>query len=193
MEEELNPADTNMIAEGAVVDKSEGDIDISRNVIIKKVIFFAVGIAGVIVGSSLLVENGIKIAEQLGVPSILIAITFTALGTSLPELVTAITSIRKGVSNLGVGNILGANILNVVQVIGISAIVNPISVAHDVSITRFQFPFVIAIVGCAILFGLKSKITFQRWHGAALLILYGIFLLLNLMRENTPFLGDLIF
>jgi cation:H+ antiporter len=193
IEDQLNPADTTVIAEGAVYDRDEGDIDVSRNVVLKKIFFFAVGIVGVIAGSSLLVENGIKIAEQLGIPAIVIAITFTALGTSLPELVTAITSIRKKVSNLGVGNIIGANILNVVQVIGISAIVNPIPVDHDISINRFQFPFVIIIVGAAILFGLMAKDTFRRWQGAVLLVLCSIFILFNLLRENTPILGALIF
>jgi cation:H+ antiporter len=193
IEEKLNPADRRMIAEGAVYDKDEGDIDVSKNVVLKKIFFFAVGITGVIIGSSLLVENGIAIAEQLGVPSIVIAITFTALGTSLPELVTAITSIRKKVSNLGVGNIIGANILNVVQVIGISAIVNPITVEHDISIPRFQFPYVILIVGVSIVFGLISKDSFKRWHGVVLLALYSIFLVFNLMREDTPVLGHLIF
>ena len=193
IEEALNPADTRMIAEGAVYDKDEGDIDVSKNVILKKIFFFAVGITGVIIGSSLLVENGIAIAEQLGVPSIVIAITFTALGTSLPELVTAITSIRKKVSNLGVGNIIGANILNVVQVIGISAIINPITVEHDISIPRFQFPYTILIVGAAIVFGLTTKDSFKRWHGAVLLLLCSIFIIFNLLREKTPILGALIF
>jgi len=193
VEERLNPEDTQTIAEGAVYDKDEGDIDISRNVIIKKSAYFIVGIAAVIVGSGLLVDNGIRIAEILGVPSIVIAITFTALGTSLPELVTAITSIRKKVSNLGVGNIIGANILNVVQVIGISALVNPISIAHDPTIVSFQIPMAILLVCLAVFFGIFSKRNFQRWQGLVLLAVYSIFLVFNLLRENTPFLGPIFF
>lgn len=193
IEEKLNPEDTKVIAEGAVYDKDEGDIDISKRVIIKKILMFVVGITAVIVGSGLLVDNGIRIAEILGVPSIVIAITFTALGTSLPELVTAISSIRKKVSNLGVGNIIGANILNVVQVIGISAIANPISIRHDPTIVSFQIPMVILIAGVAVLFGIISKGGFKRWHGIILLAIYSLFLLFNLMRENTPFLGEIFF
>ncbi len=193
IEETLNPEDTTVIAEGAVYDKSEGDIDVSRNVVIKKIVFFIIGITAVIIGSSLLVDNGIRIAEILGVPSIVIAITFTALGTSLPELVTAITSIRKKVSNLGVGNIIGANILNVVQVVGISAIVNPISIQHDPTIVSFQIPMVLLIAGLAILFGLSAKGQFKRWQGFVLLTVYSIFLMFNLLRENMPILGDIFF
>jgi cation:H+ antiporter len=122
-----------------------------------------------------------------------LAVTFTALGTSLPELVTTITSIRKKVSNLGVGNIIGANILNVIQVMGIAAVVSPIPVSHDVSIIRFQFPLVLLLSGLAVLFGLTAKGSFKRWHGVVLLVLYSVFLIFNLMRENTPFLGALIF
>lgn len=193
IEDELNPEDTKVIAEGAVYDKDEGDIDVSRGVIIKKTFLFVIGITAVIYGSSLLVDNGILIAEILGVPSIVIAITFTALGTSLPELVTTISSIRKKVSNLGVGNIIGANILNVVQVIGISAIANPISIKHDPTIVSFQIPMVIVLVGLALLFGMISKGGFKRWQGVILLVVYSIFLMFNLLRENMPILGELFF
>jgi cation:H+ antiporter len=193
IEEQLNPEDTVMIAEGAVYDKDEGDIDVSRSVIIKKILMFIIGISAVIFGSSLLVDNGIRIAEILGVPSIVIAITFTALGTSLPELVTAISSIKKKVSNLGVGNIIGANLLNVVQVIGVSAIANPISTQHDPTMLSFQIPMVIILVGIALLFGIFSKGGFSRWQGFVLLVIYGIFLMFNLLRENMPILGDIFF
>ena len=70
-------------------------------------------------GANLLVDNGILIAEALGVPERVIAVTFIALGTSLPELVTSLVSIIKGYGNVGLGNIVGANILNMLLVIGI--------------------------------------------------------------------------
>lgn len=73
------------------------------------------------IGARLLVNNGILIAEALGVPERVIAVTFIALGTSLPELVTAVTSVIKGHGAVSVGNILGANILNLLLVIGIPA------------------------------------------------------------------------
>lgn len=193
IEESLNPEDTQVVAEGAVLDKDEGDIDISRKVILRKIFFFIVGITAVIIGSGLLVDNGIAIAEFLGVPSILIAITFTALGTSLPELVTTISSIRKKVANLGVGNIIGANILNMVQVIGFSALVEPIPLDQDKTLLTFQFPATLLIVGTALAFGIWSKKGFRRWHGILLLALYSVFLAFNLLRENTPILGPIFF
>ena len=179
--------------EGVSYDEEEKDINVSRKVILKNIFFFIIGITLVIIGSNLLVDNGIRIAEILGVPSIVIAITFTALGTSLPELVTAITSIRKKVTNLGVGNIIGANILNIVQVLGISSLVTPIPLGKDPSILTFQFPLVIIIVSCAILFGVFGKNGFKRWHGAVIFAFYFIFLISNLLRENMPWFGLIIF
>ena len=193
IEEKLNPEDTQVVAEGAVVDKDEGDIDISRKVIFRKIFFFLVGITAVIIGSGLLVDNGIAIAEFLGVPSILIAITFTALGTSLPELVTTISAIRKKVSNLGVGNIIGANILNMVQVIGFSALVEPIPLDQDKTLMTFQFPATLLIVALALAFGIFTKKGYRRWQGIVLLALYAVFLTFNLLRETTPILGPLFF
>ena len=193
IEETLNPADTQEVAEGAVVDRDEGDIDISRKVILRKIFHFVIGISAVIIGSGLLVDNGIAIAEFLGVPSILIAITFTALGTSLPELVTTITAIRKKASNLGVGNVIGANILNMVQVIGFSALVEPIPLDQDKTLLTFQFPATMLIVGVALAFGIFAKKGYRRWHGILILALYAVFLAFNLLRENTPILGPLFF
>ncbi len=75
--------------------------------------------AALFAGARLLVNNGIVIAEELHVPERVIAVTFIALGTSLPELVTTVTSLIKGHTDMGLGNIIGANLLNYLLVIGI--------------------------------------------------------------------------
>ena len=84
----------------------------------KSVLLLVVGAAVIAVGADLLVDNGKIIAAALGVPESVIALTFIALGTSLPELVTAITSLAKGHSSLSLGNIIGANLFNLVLVSG---------------------------------------------------------------------------
>ena len=84
-----------------------------------------VGAACIAVGARLLVDNGTKIAEALGVPESVIALTFVALGTSLPELVTALTALHKGHSALSLGNIVGANLFNLVLVSGLSFTLHP--------------------------------------------------------------------
>ncbi len=80
------------------------------------------------VGANLLVENGTLIAQALGVPESVIALTFVALGTSLPELVTAITSLLKGHGALSLGNVIGANVFNLVLVSGVSVTLAPFDV-----------------------------------------------------------------
>lgn len=86
----------------------------------KTLILLVAGAAVIAVGANLLVDNGTLIAQALGVPESVIALTFVALGTSLPELVTAITSLIKGHSDLSVGNVVGANVFNLVLVSGVS-------------------------------------------------------------------------
>jgi len=179
--------------EGIAYDEKENDFNVSMQLIVKKIVFFVFGVLLVIIGSNLLVDNGIKIALLLNVPSFLISVIFTSVGTSLPELITAITSIRKGVSNLGIGNIIGANILNIIQVIGISALLRPIPVAAEKSILSFQLPVLFLMILSVILYGLFDKGRLSKWGGLWLFVLYLIFLSVNLMRESAPILGPIIF
>ena len=89
------------------------------------------GAAIIAFGANLLVDNGIIIAHKIGIPESVIALTFVALGTSLPELVTAITSLAKGHGALSLGNIIGANIFNLVLVSGLAITINPFDVPND--------------------------------------------------------------
>ena len=91
----------------------------------KTLILLVAGAALIAVGANLLVDNGTLIAQALGVPESVIALTFVALGTSLPELVTAITSLIKGHSDLSVGNVVGANVFNLLLVSGVSVTLAP--------------------------------------------------------------------
>jgi len=92
-----------------------------------------IGAALIAAGARLLVDNGTRIAEALGVPESVIALTFVALGTSLPELVTAVTSIVKGHSALSLGNIIGANFFNLAFVSGVSVTLSPFSIPQNAS------------------------------------------------------------
>ena len=94
----------------------------------KNILFLILGAGIIAVGADLLVDNGTLIAQALGVPESVIALTFVALGTSLPELVTAITSLVKGHGALSLGNVIGANLFNLVLVSGISVTLSPFDV-----------------------------------------------------------------
>ena len=97
----------------------------------KELGLLAVGAVLIAVGADLLVDNGTLIAQALGVPESVIALTFVALGTSLPELVTAITSLIKGHSDLSVGNVVGANVFNLVLVSGVSVTLAPFTIPQS--------------------------------------------------------------
>jgi cation:H+ antiporter len=182
IEDEAEMTAGEQLYEGVALNRIEQEIDISRRVVSKYLAYFLLGITLVLFGSNLLVDNGIALAELLGVPSVIVAITFTAIGTSLPELVTLISSLRKKAANLGIGNIIGASILNIIQVLSVSAIIRPIPLADDPHILYILLPLVLIIVSVAVLFGVFNKKGFKRWQGLVLFMFYLVFLLLNIQQ-----------
>lgn len=96
--------------------------------IAKEIFLLVAGAAVIAVGADLLVDNGTLLAEAAGVPQTVIALTFVALGTSLPELVTAITALIKGHSDLSLGNVIGANLFNLVLVSGLAVTLHPFNI-----------------------------------------------------------------
>lgn len=183
----------NPMPEGMAYDEAQNDFNVSIQLMIQKIIFFILGVSLVLFGSNLIVDNGIYIAALLGVPNYLIAAIFTAVGTSLPELTAVAASVRKGVSSLGIGNIVGANILNILQVIGISALLHPLAVSAEKSILLFQLPMLtvmaLSITGLAAFSGKRLS----QWGGIWLFFLYFIFLCFNLFREAIPGFGPILF
>lgn len=97
------------------------------------------------VGAKLLVDNGILIAQGLGVPESVIALTFIALGTSLPELVTAVSALLKGHGSLSLGNIVGANLFNLVLVCGASVTLAPFYVPQSATIAGMNASLVLEL------------------------------------------------
>ena len=116
-----------------------------KSSLLKEIILLVIGAAFIAVGARLLVNNGTLIAEALGVPESVIALTFVALGTSLPELVTAITALAKGHGALSLGNIIGANIFNLVLVSGMSITLNPFAVPSEKLIAGMNASFVVDV------------------------------------------------
>jgi cation:H+ antiporter len=148
--------------------------------IVKPIVFLILGAAVIAVGADLLVENGTKIAETLGVPQTVIALTFVALGTSLPELVTAITSLAKGHGALSLGNIIGANLFNLVLVSGVAISINPFDVPSAATIAGMNASFVLDIpVMFAVMALMTLPVIFRgklsRWQGITLLCIYAAY------------------
>lgn len=138
------------------------------------------GAAIIAVGADLLVDNGTIIAKELGVPETVIALTFVALGTSLPELVTTITSLKKGHASLGIGNVIGANIFNLVLVSGASVALQPFEVpvgnliAGINSSLVLDLPLVVVAMALLTVPALLRK-KLSRWQGIVLLCIYAAF------------------
>ena len=157
------------------VEENQEEVDIK-----KAVLLLIIGAALIAVGANLLVENGTLIAQALGVPESVIALTFVALGTSLPELVTAITSLIKGHGALSLGNVIGANLFNLVLVSGASIALAPFSVPTSKVLFGMNSSLVFEI---PVMFGvmliltvpalLKEKL--YRAQGIALLLIYAAF------------------
>lgn len=145
-----------------------------------ELVLLVIGAAVIAVGADLLVENGTAIAQTMGVPETVIALTFVALGTSLPELITTITSLRKGHASLGIGNVIGANVFNLVLVSGVSVSLAPFEVpvgkmlfGHNASLV-LDMPLMLIVM---LLLTVPALITkkLERWQGVTLLIIYVAF------------------
>ena len=139
------------------------------------------GIAGIVIGSNLLVDYGSAFASLLHIPEIIIAVTIVAIGTSLPELITTVNALIKKNSSLSAGNIIGANIIDVCLILPICAIIGAATGASGLLVSRqsiyLDFSFCLGILATAAIPPLVTK-KFQRWQGIACLALYITYLVL---------------
>ena len=148
----------------------------------QELLLLIIGAAVIAVGADLLVEHGQVIAIGLGVPETVVALLFVALGTSLPELVTTITSLKKGRASLGVGNVIGANIFNLVLVSGVAVSLAPFDVPVENTLLNtglnlslvFDIPVMLGVMSLMIFPALAKK-KLSRWQGIALLCIYAAF------------------
>ena len=144
------------------------------------IVMLIAGAALIAVGADLLVDNGTLIAQALGVPESVIALTFVALGTSLPELVTAITSLAKGHGALSLGNVIGANVFNLVLVSGVSVTLAPFSIPRSAVIAGRNASLVLEIPVMLLVMALLTVPALTRGklfrsQGVALLLIYAAF------------------
>jgi len=154
--------------------------ELRHNSLFKAIFLVIIGGFAIVIGGNLVVKNAIKIAVLWGVSKKLIAISVVAFGTSIPEIVTSITAGLKGKTSIAVGNIIGSNIYNIVFVLGIASIINPILVQHKISND------IIICLGFSLLFFLytlkKKKII--RLHGIIFIILYIIYIFYLIITDN---------
>lgn len=147
----------------------------------KEIALFITGALLVVVGSRILVDAGISIAEWLGVPEMIIALTLVALGTSLPELITAVSALLKGHQDISIGNILGANTMDIALILGASSQIRPLTILPQS--LSYDFPFMLLIMVLLMIFGITGR-KLERWEGGLILGAYfgyivGLFALYN--------------
>lgn len=135
------------------------------------------GLVLVIIGARILIPAASEIAIRLSVPEDVIAATMVAFGTSLPELMTAIAAVRKGHPEITVGNIVGADVLNVLFVIGAAAAAAPLAIPDNFYF--FHFPAMLIILFSFRVFISMNKMVFHRWQGVWLLTVYATYVVLQ--------------
>lgn len=161
-------------------------IQFEKSTLAKNIILFVIGAGAIVFGAQLMCDNGAKFASLLGVSDDLIGVTILAVGTSLPELVTAITAIAKKKSDLSVGNVIGANIIDISLILPLCAFISAGKFGAELPVSPqslvLDFPFCLAVAGVALLPALIFG-KFKRWQGA--LLLAGYVTYITLLVLNT--------
>ena len=148
-----------------------------------KIFFFVIGTASIVFGAEFLVSSGKTIASSIGISETIIGFTVIALGTSLPELVTTLTAIRKKEASLSVGNIVGANIIDTTLILPLCAVINGKPLPVDRINLVFDFPVCIAAAAVAIIPTIIQG-RFKKWQGVALLSIYALYMLFLVLNET---------
>jgi cation:H+ antiporter len=146
-------------------------------------VLMAIGLAGLCLGSQFLIEGAVDLAKAAGVSDTVIGLTLVAVGTSLPELATAIVAGMRGHSDVALGNVLGSNIMNILLIVGILAIITPFHVATEVLHVDMW------IMGAASLLLLPVLIIgkgINRLGGGFFLLLYAGFIAYQLLSGKIP-------
>ena len=164
---------------GAGAEKAE---TFEKKEIPAKIVFFVLGTASIVFGAEFLVSSGKTIASGIGISETIIGFTVIALGTSLPELVTTLTAIRKKENSLSVGNIIGANIIDATLILPLCAVIDGRALPVDKINLVFDFP--VCITACAIAVVptiIQGK--FKKWQGFMLLAVYALYMLCLVLNE----------
>ena len=146
---------------------------------LKSAIFIIVGLAGIVVGGDLVVNSASNIAIALGMSETLVGLTIVAIGTSLPELVTSLTALKKGENQLVIGNVIGSNIFNILFVLGASSAISQIPL--DPSMMT-DVLFMVGVTILCFIFG-KTQEKYDKKEGIILVSLFVIYMAFAILRN----------
>lgn len=166
---------------GQQPDRAAAAQETGRRVVLVNIAKFVGGAAAIVLGAQLLVDNGSTLARLAGISERVIGVTLVAIGTSLPELITTITAISKKQSELSVGNILGANILDLTLIMPLSSLISGKPLPVSQTMAAIDLPACLLVGLIATIPALISK-RFARWQGAVLLVVYAGYVVLTCTR-----------
>ena len=167
-------------------DEHEEEEEKAQSSLIKDIVVLVISAALIAVGADMLEGSSVSLATMAGIPTEVVGVTIVALCTSLPELVTAITALAKGHGALSLGNIIGANIFNLVLVSGVAVTISPFTVPQGSTIFGMntslvlEIPLMIGVMALMTLPAVFKKKLF-RWQGAALLAVYAAFVVVQVL------------
>ena len=171
------------VIEGKKAATAEKSASFEKKDIPAKVFFFILGTASIVFGAEFLVSSAKTIASGIGISETIIGFTVIALGTSLPELVTTLTAIRKKENSLSVGNIIGANIIDTTLILPLCAVINGQALPVEKVNLVFDFPVCIAVCAIAVIPTIIQG-RFRKWQGCALLTMYALYMLMLVLNET---------
>ncbi len=131
--------------------------------------FVVVGLAALVFGADLLVKGAVSVAQFFGISDAVIGLTIVAVGTSLPELATSVVAAIKGEGDIAVGNVVGSNIFNILSILGLTALIQPIN-AEGIELFDLLTMTFMAVIMIPVM---RTGLRVNRWEGAFLLVLYG--------------------
>jgi cation:H+ antiporter len=159
-------------------EKSKADSDSGKNnIYLKSIGYIGIGIIVLYIGAILTVDNAVVIATEFGLSEKIIGLTVIAIGTSLPELITSIIAIRKGHTDIGIGNIIGSNIYNILMIMGVGASLGGILITADVYVDYA----IMIIFSISLLIGLKTHII-KKPMGIILVTGYVLYLITTFFK-----------
>lgn len=164
------------IEEGTEIAVSEVEVKTESG--IKTTLFIILGALGIVFGGDMVVDSASAIGKSFGMSENLVGMTIVALGTSLPEFITSLTAIKKGETEMAIGNVLGSNIFNILFVLGLAATIMPLSVSAITLIDLLVLAFVTLITFVC----MKKTYSLNKKHGIVFIVLYVIYMAYTIMR-----------
>ena len=161
--------------------KSSGasDVEKPKFTLPMSIIFMVIGLLGIIIGGDLVVDSASAIAIALGMSETLVGLTIVAIGTSLPELVTSITALKKGENQLVIGNVIGSNIFNILFVLGASSAISAIPLDSSMLI---DVVFMLGVTVLCFIFG-KTQDKYDKREGVILIALFIAYMAFAILRN----------